>query len=57
LLTAIKTIEAPDPLTVKITLKNPWGPFLADMTFFTDGVFRRLTSRRSAPLGWQSTRS
>jgi len=39
LLTAMKSVTAPDPLTVKITLKYPWGPFLADMTFFTCGVY------------------
>ena len=39
LLTAMKSVTAPDPLTVKITLKYAWGPFLADMSFFTCGVY------------------
>jgi peptide/nickel transport system substrate-binding protein len=39
LLTAIKTVTTPDPSTVVITLKHPWGPFLADMTLFADGVY------------------
>jgi peptide/nickel transport system substrate-binding protein len=39
LLTAIKSVATPDPLTVTVTLKQPWGPFLADMSFFTCGVY------------------
>lgn len=39
LLTAIKSIDTPDPNTVVVHLKHTWGPFLADMTLFTDGVY------------------
>ena len=39
LLTAIKSIDTPDSSTVVIHLKHPWGPFLADMTLFSDGVY------------------
>ncbi len=38
-LTAVKTVEAPDSSTVRITLKHPWGPFLSDIALFDTGVY------------------
>jgi peptide/nickel transport system substrate-binding protein len=39
LLTAIKQIDAPNPATVKVTLKYPWAPFLSDVAFFATGIY------------------
>lgn len=36
---AVKAVDAPNPTTLVVHLKYPWGPFLADMTFFAGGVY------------------
>jgi peptide/nickel transport system substrate-binding protein len=35
---AIKNVAAPNPSTVVINLKYPWGPFLADVALFANGI-------------------
>jgi peptide/nickel transport system substrate-binding protein len=36
--TAIKSVAAPTPSTVVITLKYPWAPLLADLSLFSNGI-------------------
>ena len=36
--TAIKSVQAPNKSTVVINLKYPWGPFLADIALFANGI-------------------
>ncbi|MDB5056543.1 MAG: putative extracellular solute-binding protein family 5, partial [Chloroflexi bacterium] len=36
---AIKNVAAPNPSTVTITLKHPWGPFLSDVALFDTGIY------------------
>jgi peptide/nickel transport system substrate-binding protein len=36
--TAIKSVSAPSPGTVVISLKYPWAPLLADLSLFSNGV-------------------
>jgi peptide/nickel transport system substrate-binding protein len=38
-LAAIKKVEAPDPATVRVTLKHPWAPFLSDVSLFDTGIY------------------
>jgi peptide/nickel transport system substrate-binding protein len=38
-LAAIKKVEAPDPTTVRVTLKHPWAPFLSDVSLFDTGIY------------------
>jgi peptide/nickel transport system substrate-binding protein len=35
---AIKSVAAPTPSTVVITLKYPWAPLLADLSLFSNGI-------------------
>jgi peptide/nickel transport system substrate-binding protein len=35
---AIKSVDAPSPLTVVIHLKFPWAPLLADLSIFANGI-------------------
>ena len=35
---AIKTVTAPDPMTVVVTTKYPWAPLLADLSNFNNGI-------------------
>jgi peptide/nickel transport system substrate-binding protein len=35
---AIKSVDAPTPSTVVITLKYPWAPLLADLSLFSNGI-------------------
>jgi peptide/nickel transport system substrate-binding protein len=36
--TAIKSVAAPTPSTVVVTLKYPWAPLLADLSLFSNGI-------------------
>jgi peptide/nickel transport system substrate-binding protein len=36
--TAIKSVAAPAPSTVVVTLKYPWAPLLADLSLFSNGI-------------------
>lgn len=36
--TAIKTVAAPDPMTVVVTTKYPWSPLLADLSNFNNAI-------------------
>jgi peptide/nickel transport system substrate-binding protein len=36
--TAIKSVAAPSPATVVVTLKYPWAPLLADLSLFGNGI-------------------
>ena len=36
--TAIKSVAAPTPSTVVVTLKFPWAPLLADLSLFANGI-------------------
>ncbi len=36
--TAIKSVAAPSPATVVVTLKYPWAPLLADLSLFSNGI-------------------
>ena len=36
--TAIKSVDAPTPSTVVVTLKYPWAPLLADLSLFSNGI-------------------
>jgi peptide/nickel transport system substrate-binding protein len=36
--TAIKSVAAPSPATVVITLKYPWAPLLADLSLFSNAI-------------------
>ena len=36
--TAIKSVTAPDPMTVVVTTKYPWAPLLADLSNFNNGI-------------------
>ena len=38
-LAAIKSVAAPDPATVVITLSHPWSPLLSDLALFDTGVY------------------
>jgi peptide/nickel transport system substrate-binding protein len=38
-LTAIKNVTTPDASTVRVTLKNPWSPFLSDVALYDTGVY------------------
>jgi len=40
-LTAVKTITALDPATLRITLSHPWAPLLSDLALFDTGVYPR----------------
>ncbi len=35
---AIDTVTAVDPSTVQIQLKHPWGPLIADLSLFSNGI-------------------
>ena len=35
---AIKSVAAPTPSTVVVTLKYPWAPLLADLSLFSNGI-------------------
>ncbi len=36
--TAVKSVAAPTPSTVVVTLKYPWAPLLADLSLFSNGI-------------------
>lgn len=36
---AIKSVAAPNPSTVVVTLSHPWAPFLSDVSLFDTGVY------------------
>ena len=36
--TAIKSVAAPTPSTVVVSLKYPWAPLLADLSLFSNGI-------------------
>jgi peptide/nickel transport system substrate-binding protein len=36
--TAIKSVAAPSPATVVVTLKYPWAPLLADLSLFSNAI-------------------
>jgi len=36
--TAIKSVDAPTPSTVVVSLKYPWAPLLADLSLFSNGI-------------------
>jgi peptide/nickel transport system substrate-binding protein len=38
-LAAIKSVAAPNPSTVVVTLLHPWAPFLSDVSLFDAGIY------------------
>lgn len=38
-LAAIKSVAAPNPSTVVVTLAHPWAPFLSDVSLFDAGIY------------------
>jgi peptide/nickel transport system substrate-binding protein len=35
---AIKQVSVVDPSTVQVTVKHPWGPLIADLSLFSNGI-------------------
>jgi peptide/nickel transport system substrate-binding protein len=49
--TAIASVDAVNPSTVKITLKYPWAPFLSDVAIFSSGVYPEAYFKRVGTSG------
>jgi peptide/nickel transport system substrate-binding protein len=50
-LAAIKTIQAPNPSTVRIILKHRWAPFLSDLSLSDGGVYPESYFKKVGPSG------
>ena len=48
-LEAVQDIKAADDYTVVITLKEPWAPFLADISLFSNSIFPEKVFKNAKP--------
>jgi peptide/nickel transport system substrate-binding protein len=50
-LSAIKSVDAVDPSTIRITLKHPWAPLLSDLSLFDTGIYPMAYFKKVGPSG------